>query len=101
MFAAKHSSGQIDLAAERAFAVMLALIEQGQEAGAIETGPPERVGLVLFATLQGIAALVAAGIVSAELLDDLVADAIANFLRGSRAAVQGAHPEARAARRAA
>jgi AcrR family transcriptional regulator len=101
MFAGKHSSGPIDVAAERAFAVMLALIEQGQEAGAIETGPPERVGLVLFATLQGIAALVAVGIVSAELLDDLVADAIANFLRGSRAAVQGARPEARAARRAA
>jgi AcrR family transcriptional regulator len=101
MFAAKHRSGPIDAAAERAFAVMLALIEQGQEAGAIETGPPERVGLVLFATLQGIAALVAGGIVSAELLDGLVADAIANFLRGSRAAVKGVRAAPRAARRAA
>jgi AcrR family transcriptional regulator len=101
MFAAKHRSGAIDEAAERAFAVMLALIEQGQAEGAIETGPPERVGLVLFATLQGIATLVAGGIVSVELLDGLVADAIANFLRGSRAAVRGAHPGARAARRAA
>jgi len=102
MFAAKHSSGAIDEAAERAFAVMLALIEQGQVEGAIETGPPERVGLVLFATLQGIAALVAGGIVSAQLLDGLVADAIANFLRGSRAVAQGAaRSRPRDARRAA
>jgi AcrR family transcriptional regulator len=102
MFAAKHSSGAIDEAAERAFAVMLALIEQGQAEGAIENGPPERVGLVLFATLQGIAALVAGGIVSAQLLDGLVADAIANFLRGSRAVVQSARrSRPRDARRAA
>jgi hypothetical protein len=101
MFAANHSSATIDEAADRAFAVMLALIEQGQAEGAIEAGPPERVGLVLFATLQGIAALVAGGIVSAELLDGLAADAITNFLRGSRASVQGAPATPRAARSAA
>jgi AcrR family transcriptional regulator len=101
MFAGKHSSGAIAEAAERAFSVMLALIEQGQAEGAIETGPPERVGLVLFATLQGIAALVAGGMVSAELLDGLLADAIANFLRGSRAAVRGARARPRDARRTA
>jgi hypothetical protein len=40
----------------------------------------------LFATIQGIAALVTGGIVQAEQLDGLVADAIAHFLRGSRMA---------------
>ena len=52
--------------------------------GVLEPGEPERVGLVLFATIQGIAALITGGMIHAEQLDDLVADAIAHFLRGSR-----------------
>jgi AcrR family transcriptional regulator len=88
MFAGKHreESGTLHEAADRAFAVMLELIEQGQAQGALESGDRERVGRVLFATLQGIAALVTAGMLRAEQLDELVADAIAHFLRGSRAA---------------
>jgi hypothetical protein len=43
-------------------------------------------GLVLIATIQGIAALVTSGIVRADQVNELVADAIAHFLRGSRAA---------------
>jgi hypothetical protein len=65
---------------------MLELIDQGQAQGALEAGEPERVGLVLLATIQGIAALVTGGIVRAEQLDELVADATALFLRGSRVA---------------
>jgi AcrR family transcriptional regulator len=89
MFAGKHreESWALQEAAERAFSVMLELIAQGQADGALEPGEPERVGLVLFATIQGIAALVTSGIVGAEQLDELVADAIAHFLRGSRAPV--------------
>jgi AcrR family transcriptional regulator len=88
MFAGKHrdQAGALHEAAERAFAVLLELIEQGQAEGALDAGEPERVGLVLFATIQGIAALVSAGIVEAEQLDELLADAAAHFLRGSRAA---------------
>jgi AcrR family transcriptional regulator len=88
MFAGKRSeeSGALHDAAEAAFAVVLELIEQGQAQGALGRGEPERIGLVLLATLQGIAALVTAGIVGAERLDELVPDAIARFLRGSRAA---------------
>jgi AcrR family transcriptional regulator len=88
MFAGKHreTSGTLHAAADRAFAVVLDLIVQGQAEGALERGEPERVGLVLFATIQGIAALVTAGIVGAEQRDDLLHDAIAQFLRGSRAA---------------
>jgi AcrR family transcriptional regulator len=86
MFAGKHGeqSGALNEAADRAFAVMLGLIEQGQAEGALESGDPERVGRVLFATIQGIAALVSGGMVEAEQLDELVDDAIAHFLRGSR-----------------
>ena len=65
MFAGKkhEETGVLHDAAERAFAVMLELIAQGQRQGALESGDPERVGLVLFATIQGIAALVTGGIV--------------------------------------
>jgi AcrR family transcriptional regulator len=86
MFAGKHreSAGALPEAAERAFSSLVELIEQGQAERVLESGEPERVGLVLFATIQGIAALVTGGVVDAEQLDELVADAIARFLRGSR-----------------
>ena len=91
MFAGKHradaNAAALTEAADRAFAVMLELIEQGQAEGILEPGEPERVGLVLFATIHGIAALVTGGMIDAGQLDGLVADAIAHFLRGSRAAV--------------
>jgi AcrR family transcriptional regulator len=90
MFAGKHSeqSGALHEAAARAFSVILELIEQGQAEGALEPGEPDRVGLVLFATIQGIAALVTGGMVQAGQLDELVADATAHFLRGSHAPAQ-------------
>jgi AcrR family transcriptional regulator len=86
MFAGKHRdpTGALNQAAERAFAVMLELIAQGQANGALAPGDPERVGLVLFATIQGIAALVTAGLVEPEQVGALVADATTYFLRGSR-----------------
>ncbi len=88
MFAGKkhEDSGPLHDAAERAFSVMLELIAQGQAEGALEAGDPERVGLVLFATIQGIAALVTGGIVSAAQVGELVDDAAERFLRGSHAA---------------
>ncbi len=100
MFAAKHRDdtdadcgspdGRQDAlqdAAERTFTVMLEVILQGQAEGRLEPGDPERVGMVLFATIQGIAALLTGGLVAPEQLDELLGDSIAHFLRGSRAAV--------------
>lgn len=86
MFAGKHreEAPKLREASERAFAVMLELIEQGQAEGAIEPGDPERVGLLLFATTHGIAALDNAGLVAAERLDELVTDGVDRFLRGMR-----------------
>jgi AcrR family transcriptional regulator len=96
MFAGKHREGaeELDDAAERSFAVMLELIEQGQREGVLEKGEPKRVGLVLFATIQGIAALVTAGLVEPDEVAGLVADATDRFLRGAR----GRSKRARAAR---
>ena len=84
MFAGKdhEQSGTLHDAAERAFAAMLELIQQGQQTGRLQPGDPERIGLLLFATMQGIAALVTAGIVGSGQLDGLVADAIAQFMHG-------------------
>jgi AcrR family transcriptional regulator len=86
MFVGKHRdrSGALHDAAAQAFSVILELIEQGQADGALELGDLERVGLVLFATMQGIAALVTGGMVQADRVDGLVADAVVRFLRGSR-----------------
>jgi AcrR family transcriptional regulator len=85
MFAGKHREGAAALqaAAERTFALMLELIEQGQAEGALEPGDPERVGLLLFATMQGIAALETSGILAPKRRDELVADAVTRFLRGA------------------
>ena len=89
MFAGKHQKEEWPHqdVADRAFSVMFELILQGQAEGVLEPGDPERVGLVLFATIQGIASLVSSGIVTSEQLDELLADAVEHFLRGSRAAV--------------
>jgi AcrR family transcriptional regulator len=86
MFASKHQadSGALNEAAERAFSVMLDLIRQGQATGVFEhDGDPERVGLLLFAMMHGIAALLSSGMIPKERVDQLVGDAVAQFLRGS------------------
>jgi len=90
MFAVKHreQAGVLQEAAERAFSVMLEVILQGQAEGWLEPGDPERVGLVLFATIQGIAALLTGGMVAPEQLDELLDDSIAHFLRGSASAAK-------------
>ena len=86
MFAGKHreGAGELEQAADRAFSVMLGLIGEGQAEGTLQSGDPERVGLVLFATMQGLATLVTAGVVASEQVDRLLTDAVSSFLRGSR-----------------
>jgi AcrR family transcriptional regulator len=86
MFAGKEreQARVLHEAADRAFSIILELIEEGQANGALEPGEPERIGLLLFATMQGIAALVTVGIVAPAQVDSLVADAIGRFLHGPR-----------------
>jgi AcrR family transcriptional regulator len=86
MFAGKErgQAGALHEATDRASSVILELIEEGQANGALEPGEPERIGLLLFATMQGIAALVTVGIVAPDQVDSLVADAIGRFLHGPR-----------------
>src|SRR5947209_2974095 len=65
-------------APRRHFADRQALLDALAQAGF------DRLGLVLFALVQGIAALVTGGMVQDAQLQELVADATAQFLRGSR-----------------
>jgi AcrR family transcriptional regulator len=86
MFAGKQREqvGALHEAADRAFAVIRELIQEGQASGALEAGDPNHIGLLLFATMQGLAALVSARIVAPEQVDGLVTDATARFLHGPR-----------------
>lgn len=43
-----------------------------------------QVGIVLLATMQGIATLINGGMVEAEMLDELTDQAVEQFLRGNR-----------------
>jgi AcrR family transcriptional regulator len=86
MFAGKNrdQSSTLHNASERAFAAILELIQQGQHTGMLQPGEPVRTGLLLFATMHGIAALVTAGIIDTGQLDGLVSDAVAQFMAGQR-----------------
>ena len=86
MFTGKHREGADRLVAAAAapFGLMHDLIAQGQAQGVLEPGDPQRVGIVLFATLQGIATLINGSLVVPELLDGFVETAVDQFMRGSR-----------------
>lgn len=87
MFASKHreDSGPLHDAVQGAVAVMLDLIEQGRHSGIVESDDDaEYMGIVMLATIHGIATLVNADLLAPELAGDLVAVAIKRFLRGSR-----------------
>jgi AcrR family transcriptional regulator len=82
MFAGKHRSESLEAAADRAFAAPLALIAQGQAAGEVVAGDPERVAKVAFAAVHGLAALTGAGVLEAE--DRLVDETVERLVLGLR-----------------
>lgn len=86
MFAAKNAgpSAALRETSERLFTAVGDLIRQGQQADQLPPGDPERLRLLLVATLQGIAALITSGRVRAGQIDALIADAVALFTHGQR-----------------
>lgn len=88
MFTTKHRAGAdaVTTAAAPAFRLLNELIISGQETGALAAGRPEKIGIVLFATMQGIATLINGDLVDRRLLDGLVEEAVRQFLRGARSA---------------
>jgi AcrR family transcriptional regulator len=83
MFAAKNAEQPVALqqASARLVTAVGDLIRQGQQAGTFPSGDPERLRLLLLATLQGIAALVTSGKVQPAQADALIIDAAALFTR--------------------
>ncbi|HEY6780658.1 MAG TPA: TetR/AcrR family transcriptional regulator, partial [Thermoleophilaceae bacterium] len=87
MFAVKHQPDADDTlrqAAEQAFAAPRELVTRAQAAGEIVAGDPERVAMVAFAALQGLASMINGGMVDEADRDALVADAVERLLLGLR-----------------
>ncbi len=84
MFSRKYTSGHdvVQIAAYNSFDVLIPLILQGQAEGLLQPGEPERVGLLIFATIQGVASLLTSGMIGADQLEGLLSDAITSFLIG-------------------
>lgn len=83
MYAVKRGqhSAAVDRAFGRLFTAFHDLIRQGQQAGELQPGDPDRLRLLVFAAIQGIAALVTSGSVDAGQTDELIADTVALFAR--------------------
>jgi AcrR family transcriptional regulator len=86
MFAAKRAgqSAALPQTSAGVFTAAGDLIRQGQQAGRLPPGDPERLLLLLIATLQGIATLVTSGRAQAAQVDPLITDAVALFTRAQR-----------------
>jgi AcrR family transcriptional regulator len=85
MFASKHRPGadEVMAAAAPTFTLMHEQILHGQAAGELAAGDAEQLGIVLFATMQGISTLINGDMVRPELLDGLVDRAVEQFVRGA------------------
>lgn len=85
MFTSKHQpdASQVTEAATPAFKLLDELISEGQQAGQLAGESPEQIGIVLFATMQGIATLMNGDMVTPVLLDGLVDKAVEQFMRGA------------------
>ncbi|MCA2211693.1 TetR/AcrR family transcriptional regulator [Jidongwangia harbinensis] len=85
MNATKHRPGvpQVSRSADVAFGPLVDLMREGQERRVLQGGPVEEIGLILYATINGLATLVNAGLVEAHRLDDLTDTAVNQFLRGA------------------
>jgi len=85
MFSAKHSpeaSDALGVAASRWAGQIVELIGEGQRRGEVQQGPVERVGLPVFAALQGYASLAVSGMLPPELTENGLDDVIVSILRG-------------------
>ncbi|WP_275003243.1 TetR/AcrR family transcriptional regulator [Promicromonospora iranensis] len=84
MNSTKHQGApSVARAAEAAFEPIFELIREGQAQDILEAGEPEELGLILYATINGITMLVNTNMVPAGRLDELTDTAVSQFLRGA------------------
>ncbi|GAA1792515.1 TetR/AcrR family transcriptional regulator [Actinomadura chokoriensis] len=88
MFAAKVDapSEAVRTAAERLFAAMADIMSAGVEAGVYDASDVDRLTLVLSATVQGTASLIASRRITTSQGEGLIKDAITLFLAGASTA---------------
>jgi len=87
MYAGKHRPEATDAlreAAVRAFDAPLELVARGQADGDVVPGPPERLGMVAWALVHGLAAMAHGGLLGDARLDDLVPEAVGHLVEGLR-----------------
>jgi AcrR family transcriptional regulator len=86
MFTAKRGeqSAALQDAFGRLYAAVDGMVRRAQQAGKLHRGDPDRLRLLLFATMQGIAALVTSGAVGTGQIDGVIADAVALFTNSSQ-----------------
>lgn len=87
MFARKHAptgGAEIADAVERAFTTPVIVIANAQRHGLIVTGDPQRIGMSVVASLQGLATFVGSGFVRPETADELLDETISHLLHGLR-----------------
>lgn len=87
MFAGKQRADADDSlreAAARAFEAPLELISEAQAAGDVVPGNPQRVAIVTWAVLQGLATMVNSGMLDDSSLDEVVTGAVERLVLGLR-----------------
>jgi AcrR family transcriptional regulator len=85
MFTSKHevyASTELKDAAEASFTRLAALVAQGQQSGDLIAGDLDSIGIVLFATLQGITSLANTQMIDAGNLPQTTAYAVDTLLHG-------------------
>ena len=85
MYANKPSGDAPGLqsAAADVMSLVRGLIAEGIASGVLAAREPERYAFLLFSWVRGIAALVTSGIVDSDAADELIADSVTTFIRGS------------------
>nr|WP_269326694.1 TetR/AcrR family transcriptional regulator [Kineosporia mesophila] len=85
MFSRKHGeNADVFLAAAQpSFTLLEDLLQEGQVQGVLREGPIDQIGIVLFATMHGIAAMTNGHLAPPDLLEGLANTAVEQFVRGA------------------
>lgn len=92
MYTGKHRPGADAVVAAVAapLGLLEAMLAEGRERGELGDGDPERIGVLMFATVHGLAAMVKGRMVDREVAGGLVDDAVVRFLTGGVPSAAGA-----------
>lgn len=85
MYTGKHepdASADVRMAGERLGAVIFEVLAEGQRQGEVRDEPLDRIGLTAFASLHGLASLVASSMISTEGLPEVVDQLVEDVLMG-------------------